>query len=99
MTLAPVRIALIVMLWLVPGIAYAQDAAISGAVTDSTGGVLPGVTLAATQSPCGFRTGPDIESGNECPIPRNRWLDDRVRTASGICSNTARPNLRRRCLR
>ena len=36
-----------------PGIAYAQDAGVNGTVTDSTGGVLPGVTVTATNDATG----------------------------------------------
>jgi hypothetical protein len=37
-----------------PGVGYAQESTFSGTVTDSTGGVLPGVTVTAT----------NVESGN-----------------------------------
>ena len=47
----------LVMLALVaaPFVAYAQEAIISGTVTDSTGGVLPGVTVTAVQQATGNR--------------------------------------------
>ena len=38
----------VVLLAMLPGLAYAQDGAISGVVRDETGGVLPGVTVEAS---------------------------------------------------
>ena len=35
------------LLVILPGLAYAQEATLSGTVTDSTGGALPGVTVRA----------------------------------------------------
>src|SRR5947207_11553012 len=43
---------LIAML-LLPSVAFAQEAALSGTVTDSTGGVLPGVTITAVHEATG----------------------------------------------
>src|SRR5712691_8463546 len=42
------RILAIIAMLLLPLAAYAQEASISGTITDSTGGVLPGVTITAT---------------------------------------------------
>ncbi|HEX2461585.1 MAG TPA: carboxypeptidase-like regulatory domain-containing protein, partial [Vicinamibacterales bacterium] len=36
-----------------PGVSRAQDATVSGTVTDSTGGVLPGVTVTAVHEATG----------------------------------------------
>ena len=36
-----------------PGVGYAQEAALSGKVTDATGGVLPGVTIRALHEATG----------------------------------------------
>ena len=44
---------LIAAVLLVPGIAYSQEAVLSGSVTDSTGGVLPGVTIQAVNEASG----------------------------------------------
>ena len=38
---------------ILPVAAYAQDATLNGTVTDSTGGVLPGVTITATNDETG----------------------------------------------
>ena len=38
---------------LLPGVASAQDATLTGSITDSTGGVLPGVTVTATNEESG----------------------------------------------
>ncbi len=39
--------------WALSGIAYAQEATVSGTVTDTTGGVLPGVTITAVHEASG----------------------------------------------
>jgi hypothetical protein len=44
---------LIAAVLLAPGIAYSQEAVLSGTVTDSTGGVLPGVTIQAVNEASG----------------------------------------------
>ncbi len=36
-----------------PGASYAQEATVTGTITDSTGGVLPGVTVTATNTDSG----------------------------------------------
>ena len=41
------------MLLLLPVVAHAQEAMISGTITDATGGVLPGVTLTALHDATG----------------------------------------------
>ncbi len=46
-TLTVILSAAVVCLLLAPSVAIAQGSAIGGAVTDSTGGVLPGVTVEA----------------------------------------------------
>src|SRR5688500_19114316 len=40
--------------WLLAGTAWAQQGQISGVVTDSSGGVLPGVTVTAVESQTGI---------------------------------------------
>jgi hypothetical protein len=59
------RLLLIAILLLVPALAFAQDATVIGTVTDSTGGVLPGVTVTAVHAATGntFETITD-ERGN-----------------------------------
>lgn len=41
------RLLLAATILVVPGLAYAQEAVLTGTVADSTGGVLPGVTITA----------------------------------------------------
>ena len=54
MMLGSLKRALLVCAFLfLPALAYAQDATFAGAVTDSTGGVLPGVTLTAVHEASG----------------------------------------------
>jgi hypothetical protein len=48
-------LAVIVGLLAVPGTGYAQEAVLTGTVTDSTGGVLPGVTILAVHEATGNR--------------------------------------------
>src|SRR5688572_18910362 len=43
------------ILCVVPAIAFAQEAVLTGAVSDSTGGVLPGVTVTAVHDATGNR--------------------------------------------
>jgi len=47
------RVLLIGVILLLPVAAFAQDAVLTGTVTDSTGGVLPGVTVTATNEATG----------------------------------------------
>jgi len=47
------RIAFVATLSLLPATGYAQEATLAGAVTDSTGGVLPGVTVTAIHEASG----------------------------------------------
>ena len=47
------RIAFVAMLPLLPATGYAQEATLAGTVTDSTGGVLPGVTITALHEASG----------------------------------------------
>jgi hypothetical protein len=49
------RFLLVCAVLLVPASGYAQEAALSGTVTDSTGGVLPGVTITAVHEATGNR--------------------------------------------
>ena len=50
-TLRSMLIATAILVW--PAIGYAQDSVVNGTVTDSTGGVLPGVTLTALHTATG----------------------------------------------
>ena len=47
------RLTLVCMLLALPGVAYAQEAELSGTVTDATGAVLPGVTIRAVHEASG----------------------------------------------
>jgi hypothetical protein len=49
------RIIFLLILLAVPSAGYAQEAVLTGTVTDSTGGVLPGVTVTATHEATGNR--------------------------------------------
>src|SRR5688572_10456345 len=53
-----------------PATGYAQDAAIVGTVTDSTGGVLPGVTITAVHEATGntFTTVTDERGAYRLPV-------------------------------
>ena len=55
---------------LLPVGAYAQEATLSGTVTDSTGGVLPGVTITATHTATGntFVGVTDEKGGYRIPV-------------------------------
>ena len=56
MTLSIVRrLMLMTALLAVPVMAFAQEAVLTGTVTDSTGGVLPGVTVTAVHEATGNR--------------------------------------------
>src|SRR5688572_7018357 len=58
------------MLFGLPATGYAQDAAIVGTVTDSTGGVLPGVTITAVHEATGntFTTVTDERGAYRLPV-------------------------------
>src|SRR5262245_14307331 len=47
------RLALVFLLVVLPAAAFAQEATITGTITDSTGGVLPGVTVTAVNEASG----------------------------------------------
>jgi hypothetical protein len=48
------RVVMVVALLVFPAAGYAQDATITGTITDSTGGVLPGVSVTATHEASGI---------------------------------------------
>ena len=65
------RVLMVLMLMaLVPVAAWAQEATLSGTVTDSTGGVLPGVTITATHTATGntFVAVSDEKGGYRVPL-------------------------------
>src|SRR6476659_4946290 len=72
MQLSTVRRVVMVMalLAMLPFGAYAQEATLSGTVTDSTGGVLPGVTITATHTETGntFVAVTDEKGGYRVPV-------------------------------
>ena len=78
------RLLLIAILLLVPALAFAQDATVIGTVTDSTGGVLPGVTVTAVHATTGntFETITD-ERGN-FRIPGTHRRLSHQRAAAGV---------------
>ena len=47
------RVLLSAFVLLLPGVVFAQEATVTGTITDSTGGVLPGVTVTATNEDSG----------------------------------------------
>src|SRR4029434_7988207 len=47
------RALILIAVLLAPSLAFAQEATLSGTVTDSTGGVLPGVTITAVHEASG----------------------------------------------
>src|SRR3990170_3742276 len=49
------RLVLLGVILVLPGVSYAQEATISGAITDATGAVLPGVTVTAVHEATGNR--------------------------------------------
>src|SRR3954462_9681740 len=58
------------LLALLPVAGYAQEATLSGTITDSTGGVLPGVTVTATHTATGntFVAVTDEKGGYRVPV-------------------------------
>ncbi len=64
------RLILAVAITALPAAAYAQEATVSGAVTDSTGGLLPGVTVTARHEATGntFFTVTDAQGGFRIPV-------------------------------
>src|SRR6476659_5043184 len=72
MQLSTVRRVVMVLMFLamLPFGAFAQEATLSGTVTDSTGGVLPGVTITATHTATGntFVAVTDEKGGYRIPV-------------------------------
>ena len=68
-----------------PQMAFAQEAVLSGTVTDSSGGVLPGVTVTAMHTASGnsFLAVTDERGGYRVPVRIGRVPDHR--RAAGIC--------------
>src|SRR5258705_13373386 len=58
----------IMLILALPVIAYAQDATLSGTVTDTTGGVLPGVTGTAVNHAAGNTFEGVTDQGGSFPI-------------------------------
>jgi hypothetical protein len=70
MALGTVRRVLVVLAMLaLPISAYAQEATLSGTITDSTGGVLPGVTVTAVHEATGNRFNTVTDDGGAWRIP------------------------------
>src|SRR6267143_2168098 len=59
-----------------PGVGYAQEAVLGGTVTDSTGAVLPGVTVKAVLEATGntFETVTDSREVQELPSAGRNWI-------------------------
>ena len=62
------RLLLIAVLLIVPATSYAQDATLSGTVKDTSGGVLPGVTVTALHEATG-NTFVAVTDGVGAPVP------------------------------
>ncbi len=64
------RIIFVSFLLLLPSSAFAQDATLTGTITDATGGVLPGVTITATHEATGntFVAVTDQSGGFRLPV-------------------------------
>ena len=64
------KLAVFALLVLVPASVFAQEAVLSGSITDSTGGVLPGVTVTATHTATGntFVAVTDERGGYRMPV-------------------------------
>ncbi|HEY3161971.1 MAG TPA: carboxypeptidase-like regulatory domain-containing protein [Vicinamibacterales bacterium] len=67
------------VLVLLPVLAYAQESTLTGALTDSTGGVLPGVTVTATH----------VDSGNTFVVVTDERGDFRMPVRVGTYRITA----------
>ena len=95
------RLILLSVMLALPAAAFAQEAAITGTVTDSTGAVLPGVTVTATNSATGNTfVGVTDDRGNyRIPVrvgdvPDDRGaarVCDRPRQRTSSCSSVRRP--------
>jgi hypothetical protein len=55
-----------------PVMGYAQEAVLTGTVSDSTGGVLPGVTVTAVREATGNRF--DSQQVQELPVDGRNWM-------------------------
>src|SRR4029077_7847643 len=64
------RLAVFALLVLVPASAFAQEATLTGTISDTTGGVLPGVTITATHTATGntFVAVTDEKGGYRLPV-------------------------------
>ena len=63
------RFLLVCAILALPGIGYAQDAVLNGTVSDSTGGMLPGVTVTATLEATGNKFPAATDAGGHFSIP------------------------------
>jgi len=63
------RVVLVSVALLVPALTYAQEATFTGAVTDSTGGVLPGVAITAVHEGSGNRFTAVTDDRGEFRLP------------------------------
>jgi hypothetical protein len=64
------RLLLLCAMLALPAMAFAQDAVLTGTITDTTGAVLPGVTINATQEATGntFDTVTDARGVYRIPV-------------------------------
>src|SRR3954466_16080167 len=80
MQLSTLRRAVLVLalLALLPLTAFAQEAVLTGTITDSTGGVLPGVTITATHTETGntFVGVTDEKGGYRIPVRVGQYKID-----------------------
>jgi carboxypeptidase family protein len=63
------RVLLVCAILALPAVAYAQEATLNGTVTDSTGGVLPGVTVTAVNEATGNTFTAVTDTGGRYRIP------------------------------
>ena len=84
------RIAFVAMLPLLPATGYAQEATLAGAVMDSSGGVLPGVTVTAIHEASGntFLAVTDERGAFRLPVRTGR--SQARRRAPGSCAGIKR---------